>query len=67
MAKGNRLERFSEMQMINGIQKRSMGAYTHDDVFNLDANFAYTLALINYEEEMFNKRYEQASRAYNQN
>ena len=67
MAKANRLDRFSDMTMINGIQERSMGAYTHDDVFNMEVGFAYTLALIEYEKQMLNKRFEVASKIYNEN
>ncbi len=43
-----------------------MGALTYDDVFNMDYDFACTLQLINYEEAMFNKRYEIASKLYNE-
>tara|TARA_R110000796_G_scaffold60569_1_gene140122 strand:+ start:300 stop:461 length:162 start_codon:yes stop_codon:yes gene_type:complete len=53
--------------MIDGIVKRSCGAYTHDDVFNMEVGFAYTLALKDYEEKMYEKRFNLQSRIYNDN
>ena len=67
MAHGNRLDRFSDLSMIDGIVKRSCGAYTHDDVFNMEVGFAYTLALKDYEEKMYEKRFNLQSRIYNDN
>ncbi len=44
------------MKMIDNIVTASSGAYTHDDVFKLDANFAYGISLLHYEEQGYRSR-----------
>ena len=57
MAKAERLTAFSDLQLIDNIVSKSGGAYTHDNVFEMDLNFVYNLTLMYYEQEQFQKRY----------
>ena len=60
MAHGGRLDRFSSFSGIHSIVERSAGAYTHDDVFELDAVFVKQLTLLFYEQENYKNRLVQA-------
>lgn len=60
MAEGGRLDRFASFSGIHSIVERSSGAYTHDDVFELDAIFVKQLTLLFYEQENYKNRLVQA-------
>ena len=52
--------------MIDKIVVGSSGAYTHDDVFMLEAGFAYSLMLSRYERECYHERVEHIKRELKQ-
>ena len=56
MAQGGRLDRFGAFSGIHTIVEASCGAYTHDEVFELDAVFVKQLLLMLYEKEMYKNR-----------
>ena len=67
MAKAKRLERFKELEYIDTIVRRTGGAYTHEDVFNMEAGFAFNLLIMYYEQTAFSLRAEQIRKELNQN
>ena len=56
LAKVERLSRYTDISMIDKLVTGSGGAYTHDDVFMLDAQFAYSLMLSRYERQCYLER-----------
>ena len=60
MAQGGRLDRYGAFSGIHTIVEASCGAYTHDEVFELDAIFTKQLLLMLYEKEMYKNRLVQA-------
>jgi len=48
--------------IIDRIVKNSNGAYTHDEAFKLEAEFAYSIMLAHYEEDCYRGRESQARR-----
>ncbi len=52
--------------MIDNLVKASMGAYTHDEVFNLDVKFCYTLLLMYAEQEAYSRRKENRRKELNE-
>jgi len=56
LAKLERLGRFKDLEYIDSIVGRSNGAYTHDEVFNLEAGFAHSLLLMYYEQSAYQLR-----------
>lgn len=65
MAHGKRLDRFTDIAMIDRIVKESNGAYTHDEVFELELGFCYNLNLMYYEQSMYQRRYNMHEREFN--
>ena len=56
MAKADRLNAFRDVHTIDNIVRRSMGAYSHDDVWFLSLTFVMTLSLFYYEQDCYQIR-----------
>ena len=55
MADVERLKPFSDLELIDGLTEG--GTYKHDEAFQLELGFVYSLNLMKYERAMYQDRY----------